>query len=155
MTTVGIYTAPTSTTTVVIGITAANVSASNINGGIGITRPSADDIEIAKTALENDGSCLEYTSDNIKNNRELVEIALKQDGSALAYASDIFKNDKVVVALAMDDFPNAFQYASDEMLEECSMAALMIVLTGIGPVILLNAAIKKASKMKKSEPLIF
>ena len=48
-----------------------------------------------------------------------------------------------------------YQYASDEMLEECSMAALMIVLTGIGPVILLNAAIKKASKMKKSEPLIF
>ena len=40
-----------------------------------------------------------------------------------------------------------YQYASDEMLEECSMAALMIVLTGIGPVILLNAAIKKASKV--------
>ena len=48
-----------------------------------------------------------------------------------------------------------YQYASDEMLEECSLAALMIVLTGIGPVILLNSAIKKVGKIKKSEPLIF
>ena len=48
-----------------------------------------------------------------------------------------------------------YQYASDEMLEECSLAALMIVLTGIGPVILLNSAIKKVGRIKKSEPLIF
>ena len=48
-----------------------------------------------------------------------------------------------------------YQYASDEMLEECSLAALMIVLTGIGPVIFLNSAIKKVGKVKKSEPLIF
>ncbi len=48
-----------------------------------------------------------------------------------------------------------YQYASDEMLEECSLAALMIVLTGIGPVILLNSAIKKVGSIKKSESLIF
>ena len=51
VTTVGIYTAPTSTTTVVIGITAANVSASNINVGIGITRPSADILKLLKIFL--------------------------------------------------------------------------------------------------------
>ncbi len=48
-----------------------------------------------------------------------------------------------------------YQFASDEMLEECSLAALMIVLIGVGPVILLNSAIKKVGKIKKSEPLIF
>ena len=48
-----------------------------------------------------------------------------------------------------------YQYASDEMLEECSLAALMIVLTGIGPVILLNLAIKRVGKIKQSEALIF
>ena len=64
VTTVGIYTAPTSTTTVVIGITAANVSASNINVGIGITRPSADDIEIAKNIPLPQGSSLEFMQGN-------------------------------------------------------------------------------------------
>ena len=48
-----------------------------------------------------------------------------------------------------------YQYASDELLEECSLAALMIVIAGIGPVILLNSAIKKTGKIRKSEPLIY
>ena len=64
VTTVGIYTAPTSTTTVVIGITAANVSASNINIGIGITRASADDIEIGKNIPLPQGSSLEFMQGN-------------------------------------------------------------------------------------------
>ena len=38
VTTVGIYTAPASTTTVVIGITLANTSGSGVNVGVGITR---------------------------------------------------------------------------------------------------------------------
>tara|TARA_Y100000590_G_scaffold10854_2_gene13365 strand:+ start:3935 stop:5554 length:1620 start_codon:yes stop_codon:yes gene_type:complete len=48
-----------------------------------------------------------------------------------------------------------YQYASDEMLEESSLAALMIVIAGIGPVILLNTAIKNAGKAKESGNLIF
>ena len=64
VTTTNIYTAPSATTTVVIGITAANVSASNINVGIGITRPSADDIEIAKNIPLPQGSSLEFMQGN-------------------------------------------------------------------------------------------
>ena len=48
-----------------------------------------------------------------------------------------------------------YQFASDEMLEESSLAALMIVIAGIGPVILLNKAIKNAGKAKESGNLIF
>ena len=40
VTTVGIYTAPAATTTVVIGITMANTSGSGVNVGVGITRAS-------------------------------------------------------------------------------------------------------------------
>ena len=40
VTTTGVYVVPASTTTVVIGITASNVSGNNINVGIGITRAS-------------------------------------------------------------------------------------------------------------------
>lgn len=35
-----------------------------------------------------------------------------------------------------------YQFASDELLEECALAALAIVLVGIGPVIVLSAAIR-------------
>ena len=42
VTTVGIYTAPTSTTTVIIGVTLANISGTGIHVGVGITRPAAD-----------------------------------------------------------------------------------------------------------------
>jgi len=34
-----------------------------------------------------------------------------------------------------------YQYASDEMLEECALAALLIVIVGILPVILLSRSI--------------
>ena len=48
-----------------------------------------------------------------------------------------------------------YQYASDEMLEESSLAALMIVIAGIGPVILLNSMIKKSGKTKENESFLF
>jgi iron(III) transport system permease protein len=37
-----------------------------------------------------------------------------------------------------------YQYAGDEQLEECALAALMIVLVGIGPVVMLSAAIRRS-----------
>ena len=37
-----------------------------------------------------------------------------------------------------------YQFASDELLEECAVGALTIVLVGIGPVVLLTRAIRRA-----------
>ena len=64
ITTTSVYVVPSSTTTVVIGITASNVSGNNINVGIGITRASADDIHLMKDVPIPQGfhhlnSCLE------------------------------------------------------------------------------------------------
>ncbi len=41
-----------------------------------------------------------------------------------------------------------YQYASDEMLEESSLAAIIIVLTGLGPIVYLNSTLKNISKKK-------
>tara|TARA_B100000700_G_scaffold66153_1_gene73026 strand:- start:59 stop:1702 length:1644 start_codon:yes stop_codon:yes gene_type:complete len=43
-----------------------------------------------------------------------------------------------------------YQYASDEMLEESSLAAIIIILAGLGPIIFLNFTIKKFSLKKNS-----
>ena len=64
VTTVGIYTAPAATTTVVIGITLANVSGSGCLVGVGITRPSADDVKVLKNVPIPQGSSLEFMGGN-------------------------------------------------------------------------------------------
>ena len=63
--TVGIYTVPASTTTVIIGVTAANVSGQGINVGIGISRgANGDDINILKNVPIPQGSSLEVMQGN-------------------------------------------------------------------------------------------
>lgn len=64
VTTVGIYTAPSATTTVVIGVTLANISGSGINVGVGITRASSDSISLLKNTPIPQGSSLEFMSGN-------------------------------------------------------------------------------------------
>ena len=64
VTTASVYVAPSSTTTVVIGITASNISGNNINVGIGITRASADDVHLMKNVPIPQGSSLEFKQGN-------------------------------------------------------------------------------------------
>ena len=94
LTTVGIYTAPASTTTVVIGITMANVSGSAIHVGVGITRPTADvnkeDIELIKNVPVPQGSSFEFMQGN--------KIVLESDDTLTA-KSDV--GDSLDVALTI------------------------------------------------------
>ena len=65
VTTVGIYTAPAATTTVVIGITMANTSGSGVNVGVGITRAgTTEDVKLLKNAPVPQGSSLEFMAGN-------------------------------------------------------------------------------------------
>ena len=64
MTTENVYVVPTSTTTVVIGITLANTSGSGCIVGVGITRPSADDVKVLKNVPIPQGSSLEFMQGN-------------------------------------------------------------------------------------------
>ena len=73
VTTVGIYTVPSATTTVVIGITLANTSGSGINVGVGVSRAAEgavglgtghDDISLLKNTPIPQGSSLEVMSGN-------------------------------------------------------------------------------------------
>jgi len=66
VTTVGIYTAPAATTTVVIGITLANTSGSGVNVGVAVSRTSTtqDDVSLLKNAPIPQGSSLEFMGGN-------------------------------------------------------------------------------------------
>ena len=47
----------------------------------------------ALIAVKQDGLALEYASDRLRDNPEIVKIAVKQDGFALEYASDRLQGD--------------------------------------------------------------
>jgi len=64
VTTSDVYVVPASTTTVVIGVTLANVSGQSINVGIGITRAATDDVSILKTIPLPHGSSIEFMQGN-------------------------------------------------------------------------------------------
>ena len=64
VTTSNVYAVPTSTTTVVIGVTLANTSGQGINVGIGITRSSTDDVNLMKNVPIPQGSSLEFMQGN-------------------------------------------------------------------------------------------
>ena len=59
ITTENVYVVPTSTTTVVIGITIANITGAGCLVGVGITRPSADDVSVLKNVPIPQGTSLE------------------------------------------------------------------------------------------------
>jgi len=67
---------------------------------------------------------------------------------------DILKELPITLLLRPFNFETlatyVYQYASDEMLEESSLAAIIIILAGLGPLILLNSTIKKLSLKKDS-----
>ena len=64
VTTQTVYTVPNATTTTVIGITLANVSGSNVNVGVGVSRASQDDVSLMKNVPIPQGSTLEFVQGN-------------------------------------------------------------------------------------------
>ncbi|WP_272522883.1 DUF4116 domain-containing protein, partial [Providencia sp. PROV202] len=102
-----------------------------------------NDMEVVRSAIQNDPYSFAYASDKIKDdelvvsklmlkypkifkyvskrlkdNEDIVTLAVKQDGSLLEYASDRLKNDMEVVRSAMLNNPDSFTYASDEIKDD-------------------------------------
>lgn len=93
VTTVGIYTAPMSTTSTIIGITLANVSGSGINVTVGIARSVSDNINILKNVPIPQGSTLEVMQGN--------KIVLEQADSLTAKSDVNSSLDVAVTVLEM------------------------------------------------------
>ena len=93
VTTVGIYTAPMSTTSTIIGITLANVSGTGINVTVGIARSVSDNVNILKNVPIPQGSSLEFMGGN--------KIVLEQADSITAKSDVINSLDCAVTILEM------------------------------------------------------
>ena len=60
---------------------------------------------MALAAVNQDGYALYNTTENLKNDKEVVLAAVNQNGSALCHASDILQNDLELLNL-LHDFHN-------------------------------------------------
>ena len=64
VTTSNVYTVPSATTTVVIGVTLASTTGSSINVGVGVTRASTDNVKLMKNVPIPQGSSFEFMAGN-------------------------------------------------------------------------------------------
>jgi hypothetical protein len=69
-------------------------------------------------AVKQNGWALEYASEELKRDREVVMEAVKQEGTALQYASEELRGDREVVLEAVKQDGWALQYAGSLLLYE-------------------------------------
>ena len=91
ITTQNVYVVPSATTTVVIGITLANVSGAGCIVGVGITRPSADDVKVLKNVPIPQGNYALYVQGDAN-----IAGTLNINGNPAAVQADI-----VALAIAL------------------------------------------------------
>ncbi|WP_257291776.1 DUF4116 domain-containing protein, partial [Endozoicomonas sp. ONNA1] len=85
-----------------------------------------DDIEMAKSAIGQQGLLLKYASDRFKKDKVLVMLAIKSDGCALKYAGTDLKNDPDVVVAATRRHFDAFHYAGQTVKNNKTLLRILI-----------------------------
>ena len=75
-----------------------------------------DKTEALKTVKQNSYS-IQYLSDELRNDREIVLMAVKQNGYLIQYLSDELKNDREIVLEAVKQDGRLIKYLSDEIYE--------------------------------------
>ena len=66
-------------------------------------------------AVQQNGSALQYASEELRGDPGLVMVAVQQNGMALKYASKELKNDLAIVLAAVEEDYEALKYASEKL----------------------------------------
>jgi len=78
-----------------------------------------------------DSLALQYASDELKNNFDIVKLAVGDNGLALQYAGDELKNNFDIVKAAIENNPSALQYASNELKNNFDIVKLSVGNNGL------------------------
>ena len=78
-------------------------------------------------AVKQDGCALEYASDELKGDKEVVIEAVRRNGEVLRFAAEHLKADKEVVIEAVKRSRRALRFASDELKSDGEVARLASV----------------------------
>ena len=70
---------------------------------------------------------MEYASEQLQNDEEVVLAAVTDCGVALQYASDKLQNDKAIVLAAVSQDGNAFDHASEDLQDDLEVVQTAII----------------------------
>ena len=86
-----------------------------------------DNYEMVMAAVSSSGSCLKWASKQLQNNKKIVMAAVSNHGSALEYASDNLQNDKEIVIEALDKKCN-FKLISSRFRDDAEVVTAAVSL---------------------------
>ena len=90
-----------------------------------------DDEEVVKTALENDGEAMEFASDRLKDNKDLMLLAIKGAPWTACYASDRLRADRDVIMASVKTYGQTLYFASEELRDDYDVVKAAVSNKGI------------------------
>lgn len=91
-----------------------SINLSNIKNGRYLSFYKNDFLSIS-SLVEQNGVYLEFASNRLKDNMDIVKAAVKNNGLSLRFASEELRNDKEIVLEAINQNPKAIEFASIEL----------------------------------------
>ncbi|MFZ2719188.1 MAG: DUF4116 domain-containing protein [Candidatus Absconditicoccaceae bacterium] len=95
-----------------------------------------NDKDVLMAAIENSNTSsksecpLEYASDKLKDDENIVLSAVKKNGYNIKYASEKLKDNKEMVLAAINENPHALEYVSDRLKDDENIVLQAIVSNG-------------------------
>eukprot|EP00971_Amphidinium_carterae_P019573 385370-Amphidinium_carterae.1 len=86
------------------------------------TEALKSDPEVVQAAVRQRGFALQYATEALKSDCDVVLTAVQRNGCALEYASEAVRADREVVEEAVRQDEDALRWAADELLEDASFA---------------------------------
>ncbi|GAA0409115.1 hypothetical protein GCM10009133_17070 [Cocleimonas flava] len=85
-----------------------------------------NDFDYVKTQVMKDGLNIQFASDRLKQNKDIVLLAVKQNGRALQYAGDTLKNDTEIALAAIKNTVHSIEFAGKDIKKKKEIALITI-----------------------------
>ena len=106
------------------------VAAKKVEPALAAAAPAADEKATLLAEVKQNGFALEYASQALKNDPQIVAEAVKQTGTALRYASVALQNDPQIVVEAVKQNWRALEYASPALKNDPRIVVEAVKQTG-------------------------
>jgi hypothetical protein len=101
-----------------------SINLSNIKNGRYLSFFKYDFLSI-RTLVKENGSNLEFASNRLKDNMDIVKSAIENNGLSLQFISEELRNDKEIVLMAINQNPKAIEFASIGLQNDTDIIELL------------------------------
>ena len=94
------------------------------------SEPLRNDVNVVKLAVSKDGWALQYASEPLQNDVNVVKLAVSNYGSALKHASKLLQNDENVVKIAVSGDGVSLEFASEKLKNDKLVVMIAVKANG-------------------------